>query len=75
MLVRQDKTDKFTTTFHSTSHKVIHREGSSVIVQSPTGAKYAQKTTFVKKFHSMETSTVNRDMKGAQEPNLEGEQK
>ncbi len=39
VLVRQDKTDKFITTFHSTPHKVMHREGNSVIVQSPTGAK------------------------------------
>ncbi len=75
MLVRQDKTDKFTTTFHSTPHKVIHREGNSVIVQSPTGAKYARNTTFVKRFHSMETPTVNRDMKCAQEPSSNEEQK
>lgn len=75
VLVRQDKTDKFTTTFHSTPHKVIHREGNSVIVQSPTGAKYARNTTFVKKFHSVETPTVNRDMKCAQEPSSDGEQK
>ncbi len=39
VLVRQDKTDKFITTFHSTPHKVMHREGNSVIVQSPAGAK------------------------------------
>ncbi len=75
VLVRQDKTDKFTTTFHSTPHKVIHREGNSVIVQSPTGAKYTRNTTFVKKFHSMETPTVIHDMKCAQEPSSDGEQK
>ncbi len=75
MLVRQDKTDKFTATFHSTPHTVIHREGKSVIVQSPTRAKYTWNTTFVKKFHSMETPTVIHDMKCAQEPSSDGEQK
>ncbi len=70
VLVRQDKTDKFTTTFHSTPHK-----GNSVIVQSPTGAKYTRNTTFVKKFHSMETPTVIHDMKCAQVPSSDGEQK
>lgn len=39
VLVRQDKTDKFTTTFHSTPHKVVHKEGNSVVVQSPTGVR------------------------------------
>ncbi len=75
VLVRQDKTDKFTTTFHSTPHKDIHREGNSVIVQSPTGAKYTRNTIFVKKLHSMETPTVICDMKCAQEPSSDGEQK
>ncbi len=40
----------------------------------PTGAKYARNTTFVKKFHSVETPTVNCDMKCAQEPSSDGEQ-
>ncbi len=75
VLVRQDKTDKITTTFHSTPHKVIHREGNSVIVQSPTGAIYTRNTTFIKKFHSMEIPTVIHDMKCAQEPSSDGEQK
>lgn len=62
--------DKFTTTFNSTPH----REGNSVIIQSPTGAKFARNTTFFKKFHPVETTTVNCEMKCAQEPSYEGKQ-
>lgn len=71
VLVMQDKTD----TFHSMPHKVVHRDGNSVNIQSPTGAIYAWNTTFVKRFHKVETPTVNGDMKCAQEPNCDEEQK
>lgn len=67
VLVRQDKTDKFSTTFHSTPHKVVHRDANSVVVQSPTGAKYARNTTFVKRFHSVEAPKVSFEDKCAQE--------
>lgn len=73
MLVKQDKINKFTTTFHSTPHKVVRREGNSVVVQSPTGAKYARNTTFVKKFLSVETPTLDGEMECAQEPNSDEE--
>lgn len=75
VLVKQDKIDKFTTTFQSTPHKVIHREGNSVVVQSPTGATYARNTTFVKKFHSEEIPAVSDEIKRDQEPRYDVEQK
>ena len=50
VLLRQDKTGKLTTTFNATPHKIISRTGNKVIVESPTGARYARNTTFVKKY-------------------------
>ena len=41
VLLRQDKTDKFSTTFNATPHKIISRTGNKVVVESPTGARYA----------------------------------
>ena len=54
VLVRQDKVDKFTTPFNATPHKVVSRTGSQVIVGSPTGARYARNSTFVKKYRANE---------------------
>lgn len=50
VLVRQDKTDKLTTTFNATPHRIISKTGNKVVVESPTGAQYARNTTFVKKY-------------------------
>lgn len=75
VLMRQDKTDKFTTTVHSTPHKVVRKEGNSVVVQSPTGVKYARNTTSVKKFLSAETPIVDGDMICAQEPSYDKKEK
>lgn len=54
VLLRQDKTDKFSTTFNATPHKIISRTGNKVVVESPTGARYARNTTFVKKYKGVE---------------------
>ncbi|KAJ8352968.1 hypothetical protein AAFF_G00126820 [Aldrovandia affinis] len=52
VLVRQDKVDKFTTTFNATPHKVVSKTGSHVIVESPAGARYERNSTFVKKYQT-----------------------
>ena len=43
VLLRQDKTDKFSTTFNATPHKIISRTGNKVVVVSPTGVYYVLK--------------------------------
>lgn len=52
VLLKQDKTDKFTTPFNKVPHTVINKTGNSVIVQSPTGARYSRNSTCVKKYIS-----------------------
>ena len=52
VLLKQDKTDKFTTTFNKTPHKIISKDGNNVVVQSPSGATYSRNTTFVKKYYT-----------------------
>lgn len=64
VLVRQDKTDKLTTTFNASPHKIISKTGNKVVVQSPTGAQYARNTTFVKKY---EGNRLRQDTHTAQE--------
>lgn len=59
VLLRQDKADKFTTTFNATPHKIISKTGNKVVVESPTGAQYARNTTFVKKY---EGNGLRRDI-------------
>ena len=48
VLLKQDKTDKFTRTFNQTPHTVVSKNGNSVVVESPTGAQYSRNTTHVK---------------------------
>lgn len=52
VLLKQDKKDKFTTTFDKTPHKVISKHGNNVVVQSPSGATYSRNTTFVKRYYT-----------------------
>ncbi|KAJ8378529.1 hypothetical protein AAFF_G00239120 [Aldrovandia affinis] len=52
VLVKQEKTDKLTTPFNTTPHKVVGKAGSQVVVESPTGARYSRNTTWVKKYTS-----------------------
>lgn len=54
VLLRQDKTDKFSTTFNTTPPKIISRTGNKVVVESPTGARYSRNTTFVKRYEGNE---------------------
>ena len=55
VLLKQDKTDKFSTTFNKTPHKVISKDGNNVVVRSPSGATYSRNTTFVKKYYAEDT--------------------
>ena len=48
VLVKQDKVDKFTTTFNPTPHTVVSKKGNNVVVESPSGAQYSRNTTHVK---------------------------
>ena len=50
VLLKQDKTDKLSTTFNATPHKVIAKSGNSVVVESPSGARYNRNTTHLRKF-------------------------
>ena len=51
VLLRQEETDKLSTMFNATPHKIISRtENMVVVVESQTGARYARNTTFVKKY-------------------------
>lgn len=52
VLVRQDKVNKFTTTFNPTPYAVVDKRGNSVIVESPSGVKYSRNTTHVRKYVS-----------------------
>ncbi|KAJ8411636.1 hypothetical protein AAFF_G00164440 [Aldrovandia affinis] len=61
VLVRQDKVDKFTTTFNATPHKVVSKTGSHVIMESPAGARYERNSTFVKKYQTTETEETNQE--------------
>ena len=56
VLLKQDKTDKFTTRYHT----LINKEGNNVIVQSPTGARYSRNTT-VKRYIFEEPDPQSKD--------------
>ncbi len=49
-MIRQDKSNKFTTPFNATPHTVIRKAGNKITVESPTGAQYSRNTTFVRKY-------------------------
>ncbi|KAJ8344863.1 hypothetical protein SKAU_G00290560 [Synaphobranchus kaupii] len=68
VLVKQEKTDKLTTPFNTTPHKVVSKAGSQVVVESPTGARYSRNTTFVKKYTSArETPAEEEKPQGAED--------
>ncbi|KAJ8369419.1 hypothetical protein SKAU_G00094470 [Synaphobranchus kaupii] len=68
VLVKQEKTDKLTTPFNTTPHKVVSKAGSQVVVESPTGARYSRNTTFVKKYTSArETPAEEETPQGAED--------
>ena len=61
VLLKQDKVDKFSTTFNKTPHKVIKKNGNNVVVKSPSGATYSRNTTFVKKYYTEDIAPQTTD--------------
>lgn len=55
VLLRQDTTDKFSTTLSLTPHKIISKTGNKVLVEYPTRAQYVRNTTFVKKHEGLKS--------------------
>lgn len=62
VLLKQDKTHKFTTTIKKIPHTVINEEGNNVIVQSPTRTRYSRNTTFVKRYTIEEPDPQPKDI-------------
>ena len=50
VLVRQEKKNKLSTNFGEAPHKVVQRDGNSLVVESPSGVRYSRNTTHVKRF-------------------------
>ena len=50
VLVRQERTDKFSTPFNPTPYRVVSKTGNSVIVEAPGGTQYSTNTSHVKRF-------------------------
>lgn len=73
VLLRQDKTDKFTTTFNATPHKIVSRTGNKVVVEAPTGARYARNTTFVKRYETEPNPETFQGETQAREPDDTGQ--
>ncbi|CAL9684591.1 unnamed protein product [Knipowitschia caucasica] len=57
ILLKQDKVNKFTTTFNHTPHTVVSKNGNNVVVESPSGAQYSRNTTHVKVYTPAEQTT------------------
>ncbi|KAL1021685.1 hypothetical protein UPYG_G00016520 [Umbra pygmaea] len=74
VLIQQDKTDKFTTPFKATPHKVVSKTGSQVVVESPTGACYRRNTTHVKRYETKkpkEMPSTQDETLGAEDSGLD----
>ena len=50
VLLKQKKHDKLTTTFEPEPYKVLHKNGSEVLIQSPAGVKYKRNVAHTKKY-------------------------
>ena len=50
VLLRQEKTNKFSTNFNPTPHTVLQKNGNSLVVQSPDGATYSRNSSHVKRY-------------------------
>ena len=50
VLVKQDKTNKLSTTFNPNPFKVISKSGNSLVIESPEGNQYSRKTSHVKRY-------------------------
>ena len=50
VLVRQDRVNKFSTTFNPTPRVVVRKSGNSQIVESPDGVQYSRNSSHVRKY-------------------------
>ena len=50
VLVRQDKVNKFSTTFNPNPCLVVRKSGNSLIVESPDGVQYSRNSSHVRKY-------------------------
>ncbi|CAC5386829.1 unnamed protein product [Mytilus coruscus] len=60
VLVKQNKENKLSTTFHHKPLLLLEKNGNSVLIQSDQGVKYRRNVTHVKKFEQQNVSNENR---------------
>jgi len=61
VLVRQEKTDKLTTSFNPVPHTVVSKCGNSTVVESPTGQQYSRNSSYLRKYMTQDTPSVPQD--------------
>ena len=54
VLLKQPRTNKWTTQFESQPYELIDKCGNRVVIKAPEGAQYKRNTTHVKLFHERE---------------------
>ena len=60
VLLRRERENKLTPTFHSQPYEVKSKVGNSVVVQSPGGLQYQRNVTHVKKYQEREQSVIDQ---------------
>ena len=50
VLLKQEKSDKFSTTFEPDPYTVISKNGSNVVLQSSSGTVYSRNSSHIKKY-------------------------
>ncbi len=58
VLMRQEKTDKLTTTFSPVPYAVVSRKGNDVTIEDSRGTQYERNTTFMKNFSVRTTNDI-----------------
>ena len=61
-LVKQDKTNKLSTTFGHDPYTVVSRNGNSLIVEAESGSQYSRNTSHVKRFVGREVENNSREV-------------
>jgi hypothetical protein len=62
VLLKQQRINKWTTTFESQPYQVIDKHGNSVLVESPEGVQYKRNTTHVKPLQERESGSEEIEM-------------
>ncbi|CAB4021992.1 Hypothetical predicted protein, partial [Paramuricea clavata] len=62
VLLRQQRTNKWTTAFEIQPYQVIDKHGNSVLVESPQGVQYKRNSTHVKAFQEKENGPEEIEM-------------